>query len=134
MTPFGLLNINKPCGETSRWVDDQVQWLAHPAKVGHAGTLDPLASGVLIVCVGQATRLMGYLQQLPKSYRGEFLLGRTSSTEDIHGDVTEIVDPARTESRGNRNRSQAIRRRDSAAAARVFGAESRRPTGVQICP
>ncbi len=93
MTLFGLLNINKPRGETSRWVDDQVKWLVHPAKVGHAGTLDPLASGVLLVCIGQATRLMGYLQQSPKSYRAEFLLGQTSSTEDIHGELIEIVDP-----------------------------------------
>ncbi len=93
MALFGLLNISKPRGETSRWVDDQVQWLAHPAKVGHAGTLDPLASGVLLVCIGQATRLMGYLQQSPKSYRAEFLLGRTSTTEDIHGELAEIENP-----------------------------------------
>lgn len=100
MALFGLLNINKPSGKPSRWVDDQVKRLARPAKVGHAGTLDPLASGVLLVCIGQATRLADFLQQLSKSYRAEFLLGRTSPTEDITGEVGELADaplPLRTE-------------------------------------
>jgi tRNA pseudouridine55 synthase len=93
MTPFGLLNINKPAGQTSRWVVDQVQRLVKPAKAGHAGTLDPLATGVLVVCIGQATRLIDYVQQMRKRYRAEFLLGRTSPTEDIEGDMTELVNP-----------------------------------------
>ena len=90
---FGLLNLDTPAGRTSRWVVDRVQRLVRPAKAGHAGTLDPLASGVLVVCVGPATRLIDYVQQMPKKYRGEFLLGRTSDTEDIEGDVVELVDP-----------------------------------------
>ncbi len=85
----GILNVDKPQGWTSRRVVDLVQTLARPRKVGHAGTLDPLATGVLAVCVGQATRLVPYLQELRKSYRGEFLLGRTSTTEDIEGEITE---------------------------------------------
>jgi tRNA pseudouridine55 synthase len=93
LTKFGLLNINKPRGKTSRWVVDQVKRLVRPAKVGHAGTLDPLATGVLVVAVGAATRLVDYVQQLPKRYRAEFLLGRTSDTEDTQGQVTELVDP-----------------------------------------
>ncbi len=90
---FGLLNINKPTGHTSRWAVDQVQRLVRPAKAGHAGTLDPLASGVLIVCVGKATRLIDYVQEMPKHYRGVFLLGRSSPTEDIDGMVTELIEP-----------------------------------------
>jgi tRNA pseudouridine55 synthase len=90
---FGLLNINKPRGVTSRWVVDQVQRLVKPAKAGHAGTLDPLATGVLVVCIGQASRLVDYVQQMPKRYRAEFLLGRTSATEDIEGEVAELADP-----------------------------------------
>lgn len=90
---FGLLNINKPRGRTSRWVVDQVKRLVRPAKVGHAGTLDPLATGVLAVAVGPATRLVGHVQQAPKRYWAEFLLGRTSDTEDIEGQVTELIDP-----------------------------------------
>lgn len=67
--------------------------LVRPAKVGHAGTLDPLATGVLVVCVGSATRLIEYVQRMPKSYVGTFLLGRQSTTEDIEGEVVELADP-----------------------------------------
>ncbi len=88
MALFGLLNVDKPSGVTSRRVVDQVKRLVRPAKVGHAGTLDPLASGVLVIGVGQATRLVEYVQQMPKHYRAEFLLGRTSTTEDVEGEVT----------------------------------------------
>lgn len=90
---FGVLNINKPAGWTSRDVVNRVQKLVRPNKVGHAGTLDPLATGVLIVCVGQATRLIQYAHRLPKSYRATFLFGRSSPTDDIEGDIT-LVEPA----------------------------------------
>src|SRR6476660_3173177 len=90
---FGLLNLNKPVGVTSRDVVNQVQRLVRPAKIGHAGTLDPLASGVLVVCIGPATRLVEYVQQMPKRYVGKFLLGRHSPTEDIDGQVEALVDP-----------------------------------------
>jgi tRNA pseudouridine55 synthase len=89
----GLLNINKPQGLTSRDAVDMVQRLARPAKVGHAGTLDPLATGVLVVCVGSATRLIEYVQRMPKRYVGTFLLGRSSPTEDVDGEVTLLADP-----------------------------------------
>ncbi len=89
----GVLNIDKPAGCTSRDVVDHVQRLVRPAKVGHAGTLDPLATGVLVVCVGQAARLIEYVQRLPKSYRAEFLLGRSSDTEDVEGQVVELACP-----------------------------------------
>jgi len=88
---FGLLNINKPSGMTSRDAVNCVQRLVRPAKVGHAGTLDPLATGVLVMCLGPATRLISYIQQMPKSYRGTFLLGRESDTEDIEGTVCELA-------------------------------------------
>jgi len=89
----GLLNLNKPAGMTSRQVVDCIQRLVRPAKAGHAGTLDPLATGVLVVCVGPATRLIEYVQQMPKVYLGTFLLGRQSPTEDIEGEVTELQNP-----------------------------------------
>ncbi len=92
-TVSGLLNINKPGGMTSRDAVDLVQRLARPAKVGHAGTLDPLATGVLVLCVGAATRLIEYVQRMPKRYTGTFLLGRHSPTEDCDGEVTMLVDP-----------------------------------------
>ena len=99
MSLFGLLNLAKPSGVTSRRVVDRVQRLAKPAKVGHAGTLDPLASGVLVIGVGQATRLMEYVQRMPKTYRAAFLLGRTSTTEDIEGEITILsaAEPSRND-------------------------------------
>ena len=92
MSHCGIVNLNKPSGITSRRALDVVKRLARPAKAGHAGTLDPLAEGVLVVCLGPATRLIKYIQQSPKCYRGTFLLGRKSQTEDIEGTVVELPD------------------------------------------
>ncbi len=83
----GILNVNKPRGLTSRAVVDRVARQAGGAKAGHAGTLDPLASGVLIVCIGQATRLVEWIQRLPKSYRTVVLLGARSDTLDADGQI-----------------------------------------------
>jgi tRNA pseudouridine55 synthase len=93
MDPCGLLNIDKPAGWTSRDVVNRVQRLGRRLKAGHAGTLDPLASGVLIVCVGTATRLISYVQAMRKRYRATFLLGRESPTEDVDGPVAELDGP-----------------------------------------
>ncbi len=92
MTLCGILNINKPAGCSSRHVVDRIERLVSPAKVGHSGTLDPLATGVLVICVGQATRLIPYVQRMPKTYRATFLLGHRSKTDDIEGEVTVIAD------------------------------------------
>jgi len=80
---------------TSRRVVDRVLRLVRPAKAGHAGTLDPLASGVVVVCVGGATRLIEYVQEMPKRYMATFLLGRESDTEDTEGEVTLLASPPR---------------------------------------
>ena len=89
----GLVNLDKPPGMTSRQAVDIVKRLVYPAKTGHAGTLDPLATGVLAICVGSATRLISYVQRQPKRYRATFLLGRASPTEDVEGEVTELDHP-----------------------------------------
>lgn len=89
---FGLLNIDKPVGSTSRDVVTRVESLVKPDKVGHAGTLDPLATGVLVLCVGRATRLVPYIQEQPKSYRAHFRLGCTSKTDDVEGEIRELTD------------------------------------------
>ena len=91
---FGLLNIDKPAGITSRDVVNRVQRVVRPIKCGHAGTLDPLATGVLVVGLGQATRLVEYVQRLPKTYLATFLLGRSSDTEDTTGKVLEVANPS----------------------------------------
>lgn len=93
----GILNINKPAGMTSRDVVNRVQRVVRPAKTGHAGTLDPLATGVLVCPVGHGTKLIEYVQRLPKTYEACFLLGRKSETEDIEGEVTVLDDPPRPE-------------------------------------
>src|ERR1700710_497322 len=90
MQPIGVLNVNKPSGITSRAVVDHVERLVRPAKAGHAGTLDPLASGVLVVCVGQATRLIQYVQRMPKTYQATFLLGKRSETDDIEVPLEDV--------------------------------------------
>jgi tRNA pseudouridine55 synthase len=90
---FGLINLNKPVGITSRAAVDRVKRLVGRAKIGHTGTLDPLASGVLVICIGPATRLAEFVQRQTKQYQATFLLGRTSPTEDVDGEVTQLVDP-----------------------------------------
>jgi tRNA pseudouridine55 synthase len=97
MTHSGILNVNKPAGMTSRDAVDRVERLVRPARAGHAGTLDPLATGVLVICVGQATRLIQYIQRMPKSYRATFLLGQTSDTDDIEGHVVPVEGAAEPE-------------------------------------
>lgn len=88
---FGFLNINKPQGGTSRDAVNVVQRLVRPSKVGHAGTLDPLATGVLVIGLGPATRLVQYVQRMPKTYVADFRLGFESDTEDILGDVSPVA-------------------------------------------
>src|SRR5262245_35002816 len=87
---FGVLIINKPAGWTSRDAVNRVQRFVRPDKVGHAGTLDPLAQGVLVMCIGPATRLIEYVQRMPKEYRATFLLGRTSPSDDAETGATEL--------------------------------------------
>lgn len=98
---IGLLNVNKHAGATSRDVVNRVQWQlkqiakrdgVKAAKVGHAGTLDPIATGVLVLCVGSATRLIEHVQRQPKRYRGTFLLGQSSPSDDIELPVEALPD------------------------------------------
>ncbi|NLN07038.1 MAG: tRNA pseudouridine(55) synthase TruB [Firmicutes bacterium] len=84
----GMLNILKPPGMTSHDVVAYIRRLAGIKRVGHAGTLDPGAAGVLPLCLGQATRVAEYMLSLPKKYRAELTLGATTDTEDAAGTVT----------------------------------------------
>ncbi|MDY3561758.1 tRNA pseudouridine(55) synthase TruB [Gemmata sp. JC673] len=86
----GLLVIDKPGGMTSRDAVNRVQrWFPKKTKIGHTGTLDPLATGVLVVCVGAATRLADYVQAMGKTYASRFRLGATSTSDDADGTVTD---------------------------------------------
>ncbi|WP_435009319.1 tRNA pseudouridine(55) synthase TruB [Tundrisphaera lichenicola] len=89
----GLLNLEKPSGVTSRDVVDLISRPLRKVKVGHAGTLDPLASGVLVVCVGAATRLIEYVQRMPKAYRTVVRLGARSDTLDADGQIEIEANP-----------------------------------------
>jgi len=90
---FGFLNIAKPAGPTSHDIVAQIRRKAgRRIKVGHAGTLDPFAEGVLVVCLGPATRLADYVQAQPKQYRAVATLGATSSTDDPEGDIRPTPD------------------------------------------
>src|SRR5262249_36335639 len=74
-TPDGLLVVDKPGGMTSRAaVDRALRWFPRRTKIGHTGTLDPLATGVLVLCLGGATRLAEYVQRMAKTYRSTFRL------------------------------------------------------------
>ncbi len=85
-----LLITNKPSDITSRAVVDIVQQVANTSQVGHSGTLDPMATGVLLLAVGSATRLVEYLHELGKVYVAEFELGKTSDTLDVTGKVQPV--------------------------------------------
>lgn len=86
--PFdGLLVIDKPSGITSADVVDQVKWATKPGRIGHTGTLDPMATGVLVLCLNQATKLAGYVADHDKVYQGVILLGVATDTYDVTGRV-----------------------------------------------
>ena len=81
----GVLLVNKPVGMTSHDVVDRIRRITGQRRIGHAGTLDPLASGLLVVCLGSATKISRYLTVHEKSYRGTVRLGQSSKTYDREG-------------------------------------------------
>ncbi len=90
----GILNINKPLGKTSFSIVSMVKRLSGEKRVGHAGTLDPAATGVLPVCLGQGTRITEFLMDDTKVYRAEIELGVTTDTYDADGEITQRGDPS----------------------------------------
>ncbi|MBW6512683.1 MAG: tRNA pseudouridine(55) synthase TruB [Desulfuromonadaceae bacterium] len=87
--PEGLLIIDKPAGMTSHSVVSRLRRLLNTRRIGHAGTLDPLATGVLVVAVGKVTRLLEFMVSDHKSYRGELQFGTTTDTLDREGKTLE---------------------------------------------
>jgi len=98
----GILVVNKPQGWTSHDVVARVRRLTHQKRVGHAGTLDPMATGVLLVCLGRATRVAEYLMASDKTYRAVVRLGVETDTYDAEGQVvaTRPVDVDESALRG----------------------------------
>jgi tRNA pseudouridine55 synthase len=96
MNDFGLLIIDKPIGPTSHRVVSVVRQGTGIRKVGHAGTLDPRASGVLVLCLGAATRLSEYLSTSSKRYEAVIRFGTTTRTYDADGEIVERTDATPT--------------------------------------
>ncbi len=90
----GLVVVDKPAGLTSHDVVGRVRRLAGTRKVGHAGTLDPMATGVLVLGVNRATRLLGHLMLTQKEYDATIRLGVATSTDDAEGETTAVVSTA----------------------------------------
>ena len=86
-----ILNIDKPVGMTSFRVVEKIRRWTHCKKVGHAGTLDPLATGVLLVCTGLATKQVSELMEWEKVYEGTVALGKTTDTDDAEGKILQVV-------------------------------------------
>ena len=91
MADSGLVIVDKPAGVTSHDVVSRVRRLAGTRKVGHAGTLDPMATGVLVLGVERATRLLGHLMLTEKAYDATVRLGQSSTTDDAEGELSEPV-------------------------------------------
>jgi tRNA pseudouridine55 synthase len=113
--PDGLVLVDKPGGMTSHDVVDAVRRILHTRKVGHAGTLDPMATGLLLVGVGRATRLLRFFGDLPKSYEGTARLGVETDTLDADGTVVRTAEVA------------ASREDVARAVAGLLGASMQRP-------
>jgi tRNA pseudouridine55 synthase len=90
--PGGLVVVDKPAGLTSHDVVARVRKIAGTRRVGHAGTLDPMATGVLVLGVDRATRLLGHLALTEKTYDATVRLGATTVTDDAEGEVTTIAE------------------------------------------
>lgn len=85
----GILNIFKPKGISSHQVVKEVRNILNIPKVGHTGTLDPSASGILLICLGQATKIAEFLVGMRKHYQGEMILGISTDTQDSEGKIVQ---------------------------------------------
>ncbi|MGQ0570416.1 MAG: tRNA pseudouridine(55) synthase TruB [Armatimonadota bacterium] len=93
----GVLNVLKPPGMTSHDVVDELRRLTGMRRIGHTGTLDPGACGVLVLCLGHATRIAEFLTERPKGYRTEFTFGVATDSGDAYGAVVQETDASRVE-------------------------------------
>ena len=90
----GILNINKPAGKTSFGIVAIIKRLTGERHVGHAGTLDPIATGVLPICLGQAARMSAFIMETPKTYIAEVLLGISTDSYDAKGTTLQETNPS----------------------------------------
>ena len=126
--------VDKPSGWTSHDVVGRVRRLAGTRKVGHAGTLDPMATGVLVLGVGRATRLLGHLQLADKEYVATVRLGQSTITDDAEGDVVSATPAGHLDDRGDHGRDGAAHRTHRAGAVIGLGDQGRGAAVVRPCP
>jgi tRNA pseudouridine55 synthase len=88
-TPEGILLVDKPQGITSHDVVSKLRRVFHIKKIGHAGTLDPMATGLLVMLVGKATKVSQYLMSMDKEYTGTIRLGQVTDSQDADGEIVE---------------------------------------------
>ena len=121
----GWVVLDKPVGMGSTEAVSKVKWLFQADKAGHAGTLDPLASGMLPIALGEATKTVPYVMDGAKIYRFTVAWGEERSTDDLEGPVTQTLRPAPGRSRDPRAAAE-IHRRHHADAAAILGRQDRR--------
>ena len=132
--PSGLVIVDKPSGLTSHDVVARIRRLAGTRRVGHAGTLDPMATGVLVIGVEQATRMLGHLALTQKQYRGTIRLGQATDTDDAEGQITARASAAGVTPRGAARRDRRADRRDPAGPAGDQRDQGRRPARLPADP
>ena len=123
----GWVVLDKPVGMGSTEAVSKVKWLFQADKAGHAGTLDPLASGMLPIALGEATKTVPYVMDGAKIYRFAVAWGEERSTDDLEGPVTQTLRPAPRRSGDPRAAAQIHRRHHADAAAILGGQDRRRP-------
>ena len=121
----GWVVLDKPVGMGSTEAVSKVKWLFQADKAGHAGTLDPLASGMLPIALGEATKTVPYVMDGAKVYRFTVAWGEERSTDDLEGPVTQSSDLRPDEADDPRAAAE-IHRRHHADAAAILGDQDRR--------
>ena len=125
----GWVVLDKPLGMGSTQAVGKVRWLFSAEKAGHGGTLDPLATGVLPIALGEATKTVPFVMDGRKEYRFTLRFGEARSTDDGEGEVTATSDVRPTDE-AIRERARPVHRRHRADAAGLLGAEDRRQAGL----
>src|SRR4030081_2798996 len=127
----GVLNLDKPAGETSFTLVRRLRAISGAKRVGHAGTLDPLATGVLPILFESATRLADFAHQLPKTYLADIRLGYRTNTDDAEGEPEPVADPSGLTAGIVAAALGRFRGHHRPAPAGLLGGQDRRPARLQ---
>ena len=131
MAAAGVLLVDKPGGMTSHDVVARARKALGTRKIGHAGTLDPMATGLLILGVEAATRLLTFIVGLDKTYKATIRLGATTDTDDADGEIRTVTDAAGVTSAAVIGGDRRSHGRDLADSQSCVGHQGGRPTGVR---